>query len=634
MISFSKLEPFARCGHRVRFFAAALCVGMSVLAVQAQEKRRGIAGRGDFEDSPAPPPNAGAQPGNAGPASVPKFESKPRALPGAVVTADPKLTAGAPFDTKNYFYMPPEEENAGPLVLDALADFPEVYGTFDPSDSAGIEQRRKNLKTAQDWLQANPNPRTWDANAIEQAFGPYRTTFAKLHEAHKKPDCVIPTGIGIDTLLPHVQSAGQFAAIAAPLVFADLARGDEAGAIAKFADALRLGQDLQPRSPVVTAIVIAAMHNRMTESVLPILLNAKGLKESDYDAILAALKGYRSGSINLLPEAIKTEYLKQAKILDDMTAPGGVDNFVQFNNLVKGAPAGAAGNDESTKKLLTALFTPENVQKLKAGLARTVRAQLAAIGEIGSVDDIRKIGAELDSIGQSTASEALAEVLDKQMIAKLAEIAGASNPALAGIFEKAAGADPKTVASLVAPQLGLNIASGMGNVVTPLLYFQNDQGIMESLTAIRRWYVTKKSVPKDKTLDDICKEAGLESVPLDIFTGKPMRMVWTQSGPAVLTAGHDFKDDNGKALISRADRGKPDATGDLVETLALGGNATLSTQAGAAPGQAPGVPAGFGPAGPQGGQSGAIRPPGAGASGSGGSGGRRGRAEGGTAIEP
>jgi len=633
VISFPKLEPIARGGHRFRFFAAAMCVGMSVLAVQAQEKRRGIAGRGDFEDSPAPPPNAGAQPGNAGPASVPKFEAKPRTLPGAVVVADPKLAAGAPFDTKNYFFMPAEDENAGPLVLDALADFPEVYAVLESADTAGLEQRRKNLKTAQDWLQANPNPRNWDANAIEQALGPYRTTFAKLHEAHKRPDCVIPTGIGIDTLLPHVQASRALVDISAPLIFADLSRGDENGAIAKFEDALRLGQDLQPRSAVITALVISVNHRKMAESSLPILLNAKGLKKSDYDAILAALKGYRSGSINLLPEALKTEYLSQAKILDGLTATGGVDKFVEMTKLMTGG-APAAGNDESTKKLLTALFTPETVQKLKSGVARTIKAQLAAIGDIGSVDDIRKIGAELDSIGQSTAAEALAEVLDKEMIARLAEIAGGSNPALAEVLKKAATADPKTVASLVGPQLGLNIASGISTVITPLLYFQNDQGMMESLTAIRRWYVTKKSVPNDKSLDEICKEAGLESAPQDIFTGKPMRMVWTQSGPAVLTAGHDFKDDDGKSLISRADRGKPDATGDLVETLALGGNPSLASQSGNAPGQAPGTPAGFGPAGPQGGQSGAIRPPGTGASGSGGSGGRRGRAEGGTAIEP
>ncbi len=602
------------------------------MAVQAQEKRRGVAGRGDFDDAPAPPPNVGAQPGAAGPATVPKFELTPRTLPGAVVTPDAKLTAGAPFDTKNYFYMPPAEENAGPLVLDALADFPEVYATIAPNDKSGIELRGKNLKTAQDWLQANPNPRTWDASAIEQAFGTYRTTFAKLHEAHKKPDCVIPTGIGIDTLLPHVQAARGVAEIAAPLIFADLARGDEAGAIAKFADALRLGQDLQPRSAVITTLVVSAMHRRMSESVLPILLNAKGLKATDYDAILAALKGYRSGSVNLLPEALKTEYLTQAKMLEGMAAPGGVDKFVELTNLMKGA-AGAAGTDEATKKLLTALFTPENVKKLKSGVARTIKAQLAAIGEIGSVDDIRKIGSELDSIGQSTASEALAEVLDKETIAKLAEIAGGSNPTLAEALKKAAAADPKTVASLVGPQLGLNIASGMSNVVTPLLYFQNDQGVMEALTAIRRWYVTKKSIPKDKTLEEICKEAGLESTPLDIFTGKPMRMVWTESGPAVLTAGSDFKDDDGKILISRAERGKPDAKGDLVDTLSLGGNPALTSQPGGSPGQAPGTPAGFGPAGPQGGQSGAIRPPGVGASG-GGSGGRRGRADGGTAIEP
>ncbi len=613
-------------------------VGLSSLSLQAQEKRRGIAGRGDFED--APPANAGAQPGSSGPASVAKFELKPRTMRNAVVTPDPKLTAGAPFDTKSYFYMPPEEENAGPLVLDALTDFPELYGFFDPkfTDQAGLEQRRANLQKARDWLEANPNPRNWDVNAIEQTFGTYRTTFAKLHEAHKKPDCVIPNGIGIDTLLPHIQCARFVTQFAAPLIYADLARGDKAGAIDKFADALRLGQDLQPRAFSITSLVVAAMHKSMAESVLPILLNAKGLTAADYDKILAALKGYRSGSINMLPEALKTEYLTQAKLLDDLTQPAGIDKFVEIMNQSQDAGTGAAGKtDETTKKVLAALFTPENAQKLKAGLAKTIRQQLDAIGDIASVDDLKKIGTDLDAIAQKTASEALAEVFTKETITQIAGLAGGSNPALAEAAKQAAGADQSAVATKVASQLGLNISTGLGNVVVPLLYFQNDQGIMEALTAIRRWYVTKKTVPSGKTLDEICKEAGLAGAPLDIFTGKPMRMVWTQSGPAVLTAGQDFKDDDGKVILSRADRTKPGATGDIVDTLALGGNPALASQSAGTPAQggaAPGAPGGFGgQSGSQGGQSGAqggaIRPPGAE-----GSGGRRGRAEGGTAIEP
>jgi hypothetical protein len=627
------LETPFRGGFRNRLFAAFAIVSLCTVAADAQEKRRGFAGKGEIEETSASAPDpgaqqipggqpaAGGQPGTTGPVSVPKFELTPRTLPGAIATPDPKLLSGAPFNTKNYFFVPPEGENAGPLVLDALSEFPEVYAIVNAADSAGLEQRRKNMKAAMDWMQANPNPRNWDPAAIEQAMGPYRVTFAKLKEAHKKPDCVIPTGISFDALLPHVQASRMIPAIAAPLIYADLARGDKAGAIDKFSDALRLGLDLQPRSTVITGLVVAGMHKTMADSVLPILLNAKGLTASDFDKILAALKNYRSGSINLLPESLKTTYLIQVKMMDDLVEPDGVDRFVTTLNAMKGGKADPK-SDETVKKVMAVLFTPENVQKLKAGMSRSTKALLAAIDEIASVDDIKKIGTELDAIAKTTGGEMLAEVLDVEMITTLASVAGESNPALAEAAKKAASADQKSAATMVGSQLGLNVSAGLDPVVTSFLYFQNDQGVMEALTAIRRWYDTKKSVPKDKSLDEICKEAGLEAAPLDIFTGKPMKMTWTQSGPAVLTAGHDFTDDDGKTILPRAERAKPGAKGDLVDTLVLGGNATITNQPGSAPGAGQSSIPG----------AGAISPPGAGNAN--GEGGRKGRAEAGTSVAP
>lgn len=632
MISFPKLDTTALGGNRIRFFAAAMCIGMSVLAVQAQEKRRGIAGRGDFEDSPAPPPNAGAQPGNAGPASVPKFESKPRALPGAVVMPDAVVTSGAPFNTKNYLSMPAEADNAGPLVLDALAEFPEVYAMFAGPNDPGVKERYDRIKATLEFLKANPNPRNWNADAIEPIFGPYRVAFAKLNEAHKKPECVIPTGLSPTTSLAHVQAASNLIAITRPLIYADLARGDRAGAIGKFADVLRLSQDLQIRANPVVGLQILSMHRTVAEQILPILLNARGLTRENYDDILSALKSYRSNSIPLLPEMLKTEYLMQVQALADTLKPGGVEAFVKYRKMVESAQKNAppAAPSEAELKAYAKIFTPENVEKLKSVMARHLKEQLAAIDDVGSPEDLKGLGKKLDTVSKSVFADASESAFSKEHFAGLIKELGGIDPKIADAV-KALGPDAQKAAfEFLVTQIGLHDAPAMQIIVIPILYYQNDQGIMESLAAVRRWYVTKKSVPKDKTLEDICKEAGLEGAPLDIFSGKPMRLVWTGSGPAISTAAHDFKDDEGKTVLAEADRTKTlDAVnGDYVVTLALGANPAAPAQAGAAPGAAPGVPAGFGPAGPQGGS---IRPPGAGGSGSGG---RRGRAEGGTAVEP
>jgi hypothetical protein len=581
--------------------AAFAAIGLSVTTLHAQDKRRNSIGRGDFDSDPAPP-TAGA----AAPASTPKVTLTPRSLPGAVVSPDPKLVAGAPFNTKDYFAVPAEEANAGPLVLDALSDFPDVYAAVVGANDPGVQERAQRAKTALDWLQANPNPRSWDANAVEQAFGPYRATFAKLHEAHKKTDCVIPTGIGVESALPHVQASMQVVRFAAPLIFADLARGDRTGATRIFGDALRLGLDLQTRAGAVTGLTIVTMHRIMAENALPILLNARGLTQSDYDAILEALKSYRAGSINLLPEMLKTEYLVQIHNLNGMNEPNGLDKFLEFAR-----SSGASGpvfdpqNAEKAKKTFGALFKEENVVKLKAGLARTLKSQLSAIDSIGSLDDIQAIGDELNKIARTTLGAVMGEVLSKETIVELVGLSAGTNPQAAEAAREIAKADPKTISETLAPQIGLSTSPDMKLVVVPVLYFQNDQGIMESLTSIRRWYVTKKSVPKDKTLDEICKEAGLEAAPLDIFAGKPMRMIWTGSGPAVSTSAHDFKDDEGKVFLAPADRGKTSApvSGDYVVTLALGADPAAPAQA--SPGGIPGAP---GAVSIPGGQGGAIAP--------------------------
>ena len=52
------------------------------------------------------------------------------------------------------------------------------------------------------------------------------------------------------------------------------------------------------------------------------------------------------------------------------------------------------------------------------------------------------------------------------------------------------------------------------------------------------------ALPED--LGTACKEAGLNAVPIDPFSGKPMKFVVFDGQPVVYSFGIDGKDDGGK----------------------------------------------------------------------------------------
>lgn len=630
MISFHPLEKWARIVRRAVHVASLAIVCFGLVSAEAQEGRRGSSRRGDADEPPSPPPGSGTQqPTGSGRIATPKVVAQPRTIPGAEATLSAKITAGAPFNVKAYLEMPADEDNGGPLVLDALTEFPEVYALFASPNDPGSKQRQDRIKAFFDFLGANSDPRQWNADAIEQVAGPYRVTYAKLRQAHQKPECVIPMPIGIAGPRAYLKSGVEAVLVAGPLIYSDLSRGDKDGAIEKFGDALRLSRDFQIRTTAAGGSVIAVMHQAVTEGLLPLLLNSKSLTVADLDKILEHLADYRKGSINVLPEMIKTEYLNQIAVLDMITQEGGIDRLSdQFRASGLTQQADQAGQIKS----FAALFTPENLAKYRTELSSGYKKMLAAVDAVASIEDIRKLGPELATIQTEALTAANRAVFDKNSIGEIVKKITESEPALAEQLKLIESFSDEQLEDTIRQQVAVTQKMDWKTLATRLLYYQNDQGMMEALTAIRRWYMTKKSAPKDKTLDEICKEAGLEGAPLDIFAGKPLAMIWTQVGPAVYSAAHDFADDGGKVQLKETDRGKPEVSGDYVMTLAMRtDNATaLQSATGSAPGA---TPPGAGPAGPQGG---AIRPPGVGASGgaSSGEGGRKGRAESGTALEP
>jgi hypothetical protein len=623
-----------KCLFRLHLIRPAVWVGATVAVslayspeAAAQGKKGGQVDIGDTAGGqPGFPGSGGAAPANQGPAKLPAYKLTPRKYKDAVIEPTDDLASGAPFNVKKFFSLPADTDNAAPLVLDALAELPEVYaavaadGTSKDEFEKGLKERKDRLDAAQAWMTSNPNPRQWDANAIEQAFEGYRVLFAKLHDAHKKADCVIASPL-VAGAPPHVPAAIIASRIAPVLIYADLARGDRKGAIEKFNDILLLGIDLQARAGSAASLAITAMHAQTLGLTLPILLNSR-LTEQDCDAILAALKTYRESSLNLLPEMIKAEYINQAAMMTMLSKPGGFSSMLEA---MPSKPAELANVDpKMVEGILGTLLTPDNAKKINTAMGVVIKDQLTAIDEVGSPEEVAALGKKLTDIQTKGTKDALASMFNKDTIANLSG---------KGDESKAKAAAPAINPTLLMGAITAQASSNTPDfqpIVNGLITYQTQQSMMEALTAARRWYLSKKATTNGKTLDEVAKEAKLEAAPLDSFSGKPLKLIWTGSGPAVYSVGPDRKDDDGKLLFgSIGEDQKPSAKGDIIVTLALGGNPLGAPGEGGAAGA--GAPGGFGgqpgaPAG-YGGQPGSGGPPQAIAPGPGG-GGRRGRNEG------
>jgi hypothetical protein len=87
--------------------------------------------------------------------------------------------------------------------------------------------------------------------------------------------------------------------------------------------------------------------------------------------------------------------------------------------------------------------------------------------------------------------------------------------------------------------------TGPSNPLVPLAITRAEaiRGGYLCLAAVRRWELTHWF--STSSLESACKEAGLDSVPIDPFSGNPMQLTKIKGKPVVYSVGPDGKDDGG-----------------------------------------------------------------------------------------
>jgi hypothetical protein len=451
-------------------------------------------------------------------------------LPGAVRKPPAWLGNDVPFDLAAFFAAPPPSQNAAPLYLDALFEFgDEMSGCFPPGPETEA-RRKESLERSQrltPLLEAfGRDPASVNGAEMAAVIASFQAGFQKLDQAQQRPRCVFETGLSVATLLPHVQTSRQVVRVVSQRALASLDRGDLNAPIADVARALRMARDLQPRGVTITELVYNAEVAALTKQVVTPVLSHPRLRGTQCDRLIKVLIDHEAHALDGYSEALKAEYLMERSTLHDAAGrPGDRDRVA--------ADKAKAAVFESFR-----LFNlPQNAQQK----AKAIAADLPKATPQQYADAV----ADMNTYYRSLLVAAKLPYGEKQAKAKSAGRA-------------TSGTKPSAPVELV--RLIREPMNDPAGLIQTLTMAEASLHGLETLAAVRRWQIAHRALPRN--LAAACKEAGLKAVPIDPFSGQPMKFVILDGQPVVYSVGKDGKDDGGK-LDSKNDT----QPGDLIYRL-------------------------------------------------------------------
>jgi hypothetical protein len=238
------------------------------------------------------------------------------------------------------------------------------------------------------------------------------------------------------------------------------------------------------------------------------------LKGSQCDRLIKLLVDHEAQALDGYSEALKAEYLvERATLYDAAGRPGDRDRAAADK-------ARAAAFDAFSQPNIPLPPTAKQaLETIKADLPKATPQQYAA-----AVADINTHFRNLLAAAKPSDREKQAKA---QSASHTISDTKASAPMELVRFVRSAGGGAATGLPLF-QQLAKTTASLHG---------------LETLAAVRRWQIAHKSLPRN--LAAACREAGLKAMPIDPFSGQPMKFVVQGGQPVVYSVGKDGKDDGG-----------------------------------------------------------------------------------------
>jgi hypothetical protein len=439
--------------------------------------------------TPPPPPPPPPDPATAG-------------LPQMLPDAETGIPAWAgqpnePFPVRQFLESRAiPANNAAPLYFAALAEIaPQLYLSSPPAgwpwDHNKISERVAHLGDAVGNLcnQDKLIEGSVSEEDVKTLLTEAQTAIKKLDEAQQRPRCVFVAGMRFDSILPHIQATRAFARLAAiQLYYARLKKSfDEAET--PIQRLLRLSRDIRPRGCFVTQLVSYTLDGIILGGIADFTLGQPELKAKDCDRLLALLVEHEREAVSSAEEGLRVEYVTLRNTLD------------------------ALQQGRISAKSFAQLMTVGSGESQAAGLEQRL-AQANWQAEIAACNT-----AFADAL-------ALAAVPYDR-----AQTNGWSEKEISKI---------KSQNVFLTPMLFSNVESILEGIQRGRAQLAG----VQCLTAVRRYALTHNTLPE--SLEVAVREAGLQAVPVDPYSGGPMHYKVIDGKPVVYSIGPDRKDDGGE----------------------------------------------------------------------------------------
>lgn len=448
-----------------------------------------------------------------GPASAQsaKAGAEPR-LPGAMADPPAWLVKDAPFNVAEFFALPRPEENAAPLYLEALLEFgPGVARCFKADVRALADAARERDKRMMAvWEPWSNDPASVDRAKLDEVLRDYAEGLRLLDLAQARPRCVFATGITLESLLPHAQDARSIARVLALKAARDLDRDDFDGAIACVEKSLRLSRDLRPRGGMIVQLVSIAIDGTVALKVVPLFLANPRLRPEHCDRLIAALDRHLAAAVDAYTTGLKGEYVVSREVVRRF------EDGVKVQTDADGRPVDVPiGIGRAMRELMDNLDEKRDQtgSDLAAGLAATIYGFGNPKNRSAFTEVTRTLLAARSETepGRRRAFEALrAKYLDKE------------------------SPDTTTLARLLVPAYDAFITADARG----LCYL----GSSKALLALRRWDLVHHAPAP--SLEAACREAKMPGVPIDPFSGGPLKLATVDGVQVVYSVGTDGVDDH------------------------------------------------------------------------------------------
>lgn len=468
---------------RTRFLAALSAAWLFTLLAGCGGSTAPVAEATPAATPAAPPTPAAPAPSDAPADPPPSAAIAPIDLPWAGQSPD------EPFNVREYLANRAEPaDNAAPLYRPALATW-DIDAGDEEAKALGTEiNALSNLGPL-------INPAAQQAR-IAAVLEKTASAIQQIDAAQAKPQCVFTTELRYSANLAHPRPAMTLAKLCIIQLAAAKQKGDFDQAEAALRRGLRMSRDLVSRGGAATQLVSIFIDGQLLSAVEVLIAPDPKLTPEQCDHFAKALHDHEQNMPNRVDEAVHMEYILARNTIDDLQS--GRQTIAEFFESIAPGMASKVQLPQFDPKSFSAAV-PKFDRAFKRALAETSGPYKPAENNMG---DIQRMAAEAQAAAKS------GKGLDTQM---------------AGLGHM-----------IIAPLSGVRDADYRARA--------HVAGV-EMLLALKRYQIAHQSLPKE--LSEAAKESALQTIPMDPYSGEPLKYVVADGKPTIYSIGKDLQDDGG-----------------------------------------------------------------------------------------